>query len=76
MGDFNIPNEQDSTTKALEKYGFTVPKEIKKHPTDLGGTSHYDRIAFNLQLEKNMTVFSENEQKAGAFHFGNGLYGK
>jgi hypothetical protein len=27
-------------------------------------------------LEKNMTVFSENEQKAGAFHFGNGLYGK
>jgi endonuclease/exonuclease/phosphatase family metal-dependent hydrolase len=74
MGDFNIPNVNDDTMKALEKYGFTVPDEIKQHPTDLGKTSHYDQIAFNLKLDKNMTVFKEKEQKAGAFHFEETVY--
>ena len=74
LGDFNIPNVNDDTMKALERYGFTVPAEIKNHPTDLGGTSHYDQIAFNLKLDKNMTVFSEKEQKAGAFHFEDTVY--
>jgi len=74
LGDFNIPNVNDETMKALEKYGFTVPNEIKEHPTDLGGTHHYDQIAFNLKLDKTMTVFKENEQKAGAFHFEETVY--
>jgi endonuclease/exonuclease/phosphatase family metal-dependent hydrolase len=74
LGDFNIPNTNDATMQALEKYGFSVPDEIKNHPTDLGGTSHYDQIAFNLKLEKNMTVFSEKAQKAGAFHFEDVVY--
>jgi endonuclease/exonuclease/phosphatase family metal-dependent hydrolase len=74
LGDFNIPDVDDSTMKALEKYGFTVPAEIKQHPSDLGGTNHYDQIAFNLKLDKNMTVFNEKEQKAGAFHFEETVY--
>jgi endonuclease/exonuclease/phosphatase family metal-dependent hydrolase len=74
LGDFNIPNVNDDTMKALERYGFTVPAEIKQHPTDLGGTSHYDQIAFNLKLDKNMTVFKKKEQKAGAFNFSESVY--
>jgi endonuclease/exonuclease/phosphatase family metal-dependent hydrolase len=74
LGDFNIPNVEDDTMKALEKYGFTVPDAIKQHPSDLGNTNHYDQIAFNLKLDKTMTVFSEKEQKAGAFHFEETVY--
>jgi endonuclease/exonuclease/phosphatase family metal-dependent hydrolase len=74
LGDFNIPEVEDDTMKALEKYGFTVPVAIKKHPTDLGGTSHYDQIAFNLKLSDKMTLFSEKEQKAGAFNFSESVY--
>ncbi|MDR3235934.1 MAG: endonuclease/exonuclease/phosphatase family protein [Prevotellaceae bacterium] len=74
LGDFNIPKVEDDTMKALEKYGFTVPSAIKIHPSDLGSTSHYDQIAFNLKLEKNMTVFSENEQKAGIFNFAKTIF--
>ena len=74
LGDFNIPNVNDDTMKALEKYGFAVPAAIKEHPSDLGGTSHYDQIAFNLQLDKTMTVFSENEQRAGAFNYTESVY--
>ena len=74
LGDFNIPNVNDNTMKALEKYGFIVPADIKQHPTDLGGTKYYDQIAFNLKLKKNMTVFDEKEQKAGAFHFEETVY--
>jgi endonuclease/exonuclease/phosphatase family metal-dependent hydrolase len=74
LGDFNIPNVEDDTMKALEKYGFVVPSAIKEHPSDLGNTNHYDQIAFNLKLDKNMTVFSEKEQKAGAFHFEETVY--
>jgi endonuclease/exonuclease/phosphatase family metal-dependent hydrolase len=74
LGDFNIPEVEDGTMKALEKYGFTVPPAIKKHPTDLGKTSHYDQIAFNLKLDDKMMVFSEKEQKAGAFNFAESVY--
>jgi endonuclease/exonuclease/phosphatase family metal-dependent hydrolase len=74
LGDFNIPKVNDFTMKALENNGFTVPDAIKQHPTDLGGTNHYDQIAFNLKLDKNMTVFNEKEQKAGAFHFEETVY--
>lgn len=64
----------DDTMKALEKHGFTVPAAIKEHPSDLGGTKHYDQIAFNLKLDKNMTVFSDKEQKAGTFNFTKTVY--
>ena len=74
LGDFNIPNVNDITMQALENNGFSVPNEIKDHPSDLGNTSHYDQIAFNLKLDKNMTVFKEKEQKAGTFHFEETVY--
>jgi len=74
LGDFNIPDVDDSMMKALENNNFTVPKEIKEHPSDLGGTNHYDQIAFNLKLDKTMTVFDEKDQKAGTFHFEDTVY--
>ena len=76
LGDFNIPNVKDETMNSLEKYGFSVPSAIKEHPSDLGGTHHYDQIAFNLKLDDRMTVFSENEQKAGTFNFAETIYPK
>jgi len=76
LGDFNIPNTEDVTMQALEKYGFFVPAAIKDHPTDLGETKHYDQIAFNLQLKDNMVVFAENEQCAGAFNFAKSVFRK
>lgn len=74
LGDFNIPKCGDETMQALEKNGFSIPDCIKEHPSDLGKTKHYDQIAFNLKLEKNMTVFSEKNQKAGAFNFTESVY--
>jgi exonuclease III len=74
LGDFNIANSGDATMNALEKNGFVIPDSIKQHPSDLGGTKHYDQIAFNLRLDTAMTVFSEKEQKAGAFNFTESIY--
>jgi len=73
LGDFNVSN-LDDTMKVLATYGFTVPDSIKAHPSDLGGTSHYDQIAFNLKLKDGMTIFSDKEQKAGAFNFSETIY--
>lgn len=74
LGDFNIANRGDATMEALEKNGFMIPERIKQHPSDLGGTKHYDQIAFNMKLERRMTVFSEKEQKAGTFNFTKTVY--
>lgn len=74
LGDFNIPSVDDDYMNRLEKNGFKIPKKIKEHPTDLGGTKHYDQIAFNLKLNKTMTLFNEKEQKAGAFNFTKSVY--
>ena len=74
LGDFNIPDVKGTMMGALENYGFSVPEAIKHHPTDLGQTKHYDQIAFNLKLDKTMTIFTENEQKAGAFNFCKSVY--
>ncbi|MDR1866294.1 MAG: endonuclease/exonuclease/phosphatase family protein [Bacteroidales bacterium] len=68
-GDFNIGNVGGAAMQALERKGFTIPDSIRRHPSDLGGTKHYDRIAFNLKLDAAMTVFSETEQKSGAFNY-------
>ncbi|MDR1583798.1 MAG: endonuclease/exonuclease/phosphatase family protein [Prevotellaceae bacterium] len=74
LGDFNINKAGDVTMQALEKNGFVIPDSIKSHPSDLGGTHHYDQIAFNMKLDTSMAVFSENEQKAGAFDFTETVY--
>ena len=74
LGDFNIFNKGDATMKALEKNGFYIPDAIKEHPTDLGKTKHYDQIAFKLKLDSKMTVFSERNQRAGAFNFSETIY--
>ena len=74
LGDFNIPKCGDEMMQALEKNGFSIPACIKKHPSDLGETKHYDQIAFNLKLDKDMVVFSEKDQKAGAFNFTKSVY--
>ncbi len=74
LGDFNIKNCGDATMKALENNGFVVPDDIKQHPSDLGRTKHYDQIAFHLKLDPRMTIFSEKEQKSGAFNFTESVY--
>ena len=74
LGDFNIEGTKDVTMQALESEGFYIPDTIKKHPTDLGQKKHYDQIAFNLKLEEHMHVFSEGEQKSGAFNFTKSVY--
>jgi len=69
LGDFNIVDPTDQTMKALEKNKFFIPDAIKKKPSDLGGTKHYDQIAFNLKEGEHMFVFSIEDQKAGTFNF-------
>ena len=74
LGDFNIVKTSDATMKALEKNGFFIPEDIRQHPTDLGKTKHYDQIAFHFRLNSKMTVFSEKEQRSGAFNFTESVY--
>ena len=82
LGDFNIPDTEGEYFNALveERYKtkggtekskekFFIPEEIRKHPTDLGHVSHYDQIAFSLKLERNMVLFDDDKQQAGAFNF-------
>ena len=51
-------------------------KKRKDYPSDLGATKHYDQIAFNLKLDDKMTLFAENEQKAGALNISKTVYTK
>ena len=82
LGDFNIPDTTGEYFNALveERYKtpggkekskdkFFIPEEIRKHPTDLGHVNHYDQIAFSLKLERNMVLYDDDQQKAGAFNF-------
>ena len=82
LGDFNIPDVDGVYFNALveNKYitkggkektqdKFFIPAEIRKHPTDLGKVSHYDQIAFSLKLERNMVLYDDDKQRAGAFNF-------
>jgi endonuclease/exonuclease/phosphatase family metal-dependent hydrolase len=69
LGDFNIVDPTDRTMKALEKNKFFIPDAIKDKPSDIGGTKHYDQIAFKLKEGVNMRVFSEKRQKAGTFNY-------
>ena len=74
LGDFNIANLGDETMKALEKQSFYIPKGIREHPSDLANTKHYDQVAFKLKLDSHMIVFSEKDQRAGAFNFTETVY--
>ena len=87
LGDFNIPDingvyfnalvEKRYTTKGgkeKSKEKFYIPEEIRRHPTDLGKVNHYDQIAFSLKLERNMVLYDDDKQKAGAFNFTNSVF--
>jgi len=74
LGDFNIVDPTDQTMKALEKNKFFIPDAIKDKPSDIGGTKHYDQIAFKLKERVDMQVFSEKDQKAGAFNYFNYVF--
>ena len=87
LGDFNIPNVDGEYFNALvenkyitragkekTKEKFFIPEEIRKHPTDLGRVSHYDQIAFSLKLERNMVLYDDDKQRAGAFNFTDSVY--
>ena len=87
LGDFNIPDVDGEYFNALvenkyitkggkekTKEKFFIPKEIRKHPTDLGHVSHYDQIAFSLKLERSMVLYDDDEQQAGAFNFTESVY--
>lgn len=74
LGDFNIFGTSDLTMKALEKQGFYIPDDIRENPSDLGKSKHYDQIAFKLKIDANMTVYSEEQQHAGAFDFTETIY--
>lgn len=71
LGDFNINNKDDETMKALEESGFYVPENIKKKPTNIDGTKHYDQIAFRVKEKENMLIFDKKEEdrKAGAYDY-------
>ena len=87
LGDFNIPDTEGVYFNALvenryitkggkekTKEKFFIPQEIRKHPTDLGRVSHYDQIAFSLNLDRNMVLYDDDEQRAGAFNFTDSVY--
>ena len=74
LGDFNIFKTSDKTMMAMINEGFYIPQAIREHPTDLGKTKYYDQIAFRLKLQSDMTVFSEGDQRAGAFNFAETVY--
>jgi len=76
LGDFNIFRHSDATMQALMTNGFYIPNAIRQHPSDIGQTKYYDQIAFRLKLDPSMTIFSEEEQRAGAFDFTQSVYRK
>ncbi|WP_439530055.1 endonuclease/exonuclease/phosphatase family protein [Pannonibacter sp.] len=49
LGDLNIVGPRDPTMTALTSRAFTVPEF---GPTNLGGTKHYDQIAFTGEGQK------------------------
>jgi exonuclease III len=74
LGDFNIVDTSDRTMKALEKHKFFIPDELKKKPSDILGTKHYDQIAFKLKERDDMQIFAKQNQKAGTFNFFNYVF--
>ncbi|MDP8225228.1 MAG: endonuclease/exonuclease/phosphatase family protein [Candidatus Lernaella stagnicola] len=52
LGDFNIVDPTHKTMAALEHHGFFIPPELKKKPTNMFQTNHYDQISFKVKPEQ------------------------
>ncbi len=70
LGDFNIYNTTDLTLKAITDAGFTIPEQIKGHPSNAPKTKHYDQIAFIAPDLVDRLELS----KAGVFDFYEHVY--
>ena len=68
LGDFNIVGPEHATMKALNKGGFKVPDDLKRHRTNLGNDMHYDQIALRT-LEKSLEIGA-----SGVFDFYKSVY--
>jgi endonuclease/exonuclease/phosphatase family metal-dependent hydrolase len=65
LGDFNIFDTQDLTLQAITDAGFTIPEQLKGHPSNAPKTKHYDQIAFIApELEDHLQL-----SEAGVFDF-------
>lgn len=65
LGDFNIYDTSDLTLKEITDAGFTIPEQLKGHPSNAQKTKHYDQIAFIApELEDHLQL-----SEAGVFDF-------
>jgi hypothetical protein len=70
LGDFNIFDTTDATMQAIEDAGFTVPEQLKGHPSNAPKTRHYDQIAFIApELEDHLQLSA-----AGVFNYYEHVY--
>ena len=70
LGDFNIFDTKDLTMQAITDAGFTIPEQLKGHPTNAPKTKHYDQIAFIApELEDHLQL-----SEAGVFDFYEHVY--
>ena len=67
LGDFNITSPEHQTMKALEQNGFKIPEALKKSPTNMFQTKHYDQIAF--KEKENEVQLAEKPNSAGAYNY-------
>jgi exonuclease III len=70
LGDFNIFDTSDATLNAIESAGFTIPARLKKLPSNIPQTRHYDQIAFIAPDINEHLELSE----AGVFNFFDYVY--
>lgn len=70
LGDFNIYDTTDLTLRAITDAGFTIPEQLKGHPSNAPKTKHYDQIAFVApDLEDRLQLY-----EAGVFDFYEHVY--
>jgi hypothetical protein len=70
LGDFNIFDTTDRTMTAILDAGFTIPEQLKGHPSNAPKTKHYDQIAFIAPDLEDRLRLSE----AGVFDFYGHVY--
>ena len=70
LGDFNIYDTTDLTLKSITDAGFTIPEQLKGHPSNAQKTKHYDQIAFIAPDLKDRLQLYE----AGVFDFYEHVY--
>ena len=72
LGDFNIFDTSDRTSKAITDAGFLVPDQLQKLPSNAPQTRHYDQIAFAApDLQDQLELC-----RAGVFNFYDQVYRK